>query len=98
MDESSFDNVARLTAAGAGRRGVLRSARAVALGGSGRSSLLETKTTLAKKNKKGHGKGHKKGKGKKGQCLPEGQLCGSDNQCCFDKTKLICEIPFGASN
>ena len=97
MDQSSFDKLTRLAAVDSGRRGVLRSGLAVILAGIGASSLLES-AGAKKGKKKGKGKGHKKGKGKGGQCLPEGNLCGSDNQCCFSTTKRICEIPFGAGN
>jgi hypothetical protein len=100
LDGSSFDKLTRLTVAGTERRGVLRSGLAVILAGLGISTLLDTEKALAKKKKgkKGKGGGKKKGKGKGGECLGEGNLCGSDNQCCPGKTLRVCEVPFGAGN
>ena len=93
MDQSSFDKLARLTAAGAGRRGVLRSGLAVILAGLGASSLLEAEARRGKRKGKG---GKHKNKGKR--CKPENSPCIKDKQCCPGKKNRVCDVPFGAGN
>ena len=106
MDGSSFDNLARLAAMSAARRGVLKSGLAVVLAGLGATTLLsaeeaEAKSCKAKCNKK-------KTKKQKAQCkkkcdqtsdqgLAEGSPCDTDRECRATEN-LVCDVPFGASN
>ena len=88
MDTFKFDAVARLFGSGMTRREALRSlvagATAVTAGG-----LLHS-TEEAAAGRRGKRKPRKKGK-------REGAPCKRDGEC-RSSQKLICEVPFGASN
>ena len=86
MDSTSFDALARFTA-GSSRRQWLKSALVASAAGLGVVAGLDPEGAEAKK------------KGGKKRCKKEGKFCSKDKQCCKDKkSKLICDIPFGAGN
>jgi hypothetical protein len=88
MDTFKFDAVARLFGSGMTRREALRGLVAGAAAITAGGVLLSGEEASAKKRRKR--KSRQKGK-------PEGSSCKQDGEC-RSSQKLICEIPFGASN
>ncbi len=87
MDSFKFDAATRLFSSGMTRRETLRSLLAGAAAVTAGSVLVSSQDAAAKRRRR---KNRKKGE-------PEGSPCKKDGECRASR-KLICEIPFGASN
>jgi hypothetical protein len=92
MDTFKFDAVARLFGSGMTRREALRGLVAGAAAVTAGGVLLQAEDVAARRRRRRKGKKQNNNRG-----LPEGSPCEKDGQC-RSSQKLICEIPFGASN
>ena len=91
MDQEQFDEIIRSIVGPGTRRDALRSLLGGALAALGLAAPFAEADAKRKKKKK-------KKKNNGNRCLTEDSPCTNDGQCCTAQTKLICEVPFGASN
>jgi hypothetical protein len=92
MERDAFDRLATTLAQTLSRRSSFRLFGAALLGAGGLAVGLQAE---AASRKKGH---HQHGGSSNDRCLHAGAFCDTDQQCCPDKTKRICDVPHNASN